>query len=384
MKNIVFKIFPIIATIIVLAGCSGSGDEPGQPSPRAVLVYMVANNSLGSAHYDTADLNEMVIAARQGDFGDSRLFIYHHARNAAPVLKEIGPDGSESVLVTYDTTSSSVSSDRMSRVIDDFKSAANASHYGLILWSHGSGWIENGMESPGRTCMPSSGTASPLSFGDDGGRYMNVTTLARTLRGKGFDYIYFDCCYMAGVEVAYELRDCTRHIVASATELPARGMPYDETLRHLLKADADLVAAARTTFDSYNALSGQSRTCTISVIDTGALDELAQATRAVYAANNITSGDFNPQPFMTSACYIFDFGQYADDLSSSYPELKAAFDTALDKTVLYCAATPAVWGVLPLAHHSGLSTYLPDFSDTNRFNYDNLQWASDVASALDR
>lgn len=384
MKNIILKILPIIAAIVVFTGCSSSGDEPEQPSPRAVLVYMVANNSLGSAHYDTADLNEMIIAARHGDFGDSRLFVYHHARNADPVLKEINNDGSERVLITYDTSASSVSSDRMSCVINDFRRASPASHYGLILWSHGSGWIENGIETPEKTYFPASGTVSPLSFGDDGGRYMNVTTLARTLRGKGFDYIYFDCCYMAGVEVAYELRDCTRRIVASATELPARGMPYDETLRHLLKADADLVAAARTTFDSYNTLSGQSRTCTISVIDTGVLDELAEATRAIYTANNITSDGFNPQPFMTSSCYIFDFGQYADDLASSYPELKAAFDSALDKTVLYRAATPAVWGVLPLAHHSGLSTYLPDFSDTNRFSYDNLQWAADVASALDR
>lgn len=383
MKNLILKILFLTIPVMIFTGCSGDDDSPAPECPRAVLVYMVANNSLGAAHYDTDDLNEMAIAAKQGDFGASRLFVYHHARNSAPVLKEITAYG-ERIVATYDKSASSVSSARMSRVIDDFRRYAPASRYGIILWSHGSGWIENGMEQPVRSNARSEGEASPLSFGDDGGRYMNVTTLAATLRSKGFDYIYFDCCYMAGVEVAYELRDCADRIVGSSTELPASGMPYDETLRYLLKADADLAGAARTTFDFYNAMSGQNRTCTISVIDTSGLDALADATRAVYEANNVTSAGFAPQQFMTYKCYLFDFGQYVGDLASQHPELKAAFDNALGNVIVYKAATPRIWNVLPLTHHSGLSTGIPEFSETDGYNYGNLQWATDVASALRR
>lgn len=383
MKNLIFKILFLTIPVLIFTGCSGHGDDPEPECPRAVLVYMVANNSLGTAHYDSADLNEMAIAARQGDFGDSRLFVYHHARNSAPVLKEITTSG-ERTLITYDTSASSVSSARMSRVIDDFARIAPASRRGIILWSHGSGWIENGIEQPRATEASVKAGTAPLSFGDDGGRYMNVTTLATTLRGKGFDYIYFDCCYMAGVEVVYELRDCADRIVASSTELPASGMPYDETLRHLLKADADLVGAARTTFDFYNSLSGQDRTCSISVIDTAGLDELAEATKTIYETNNVTTEGFAPQQFMTYKCYLFDFGQYAHDLASQYPGLKARFDNALDKVIAYKASTPRIWNVLPLTCHSGLSTRIPGYSEDDRYNYDNLQWAADVASALRR
>lgn len=383
MKILILKILFLVVPVMMLTGCSDHEDGPAPECPRAVLVYMAANNSLGAAHYDTDDLNEMAIAARQGDFGHSRLFVYHHARNAAPVLKEITAYG-ERIVATYDKSASSVSSARMSRVIDDFRRYAPASRYGIILWSHGSGWIENGMEQSARPNARSEGEMIPLSFGDDGGRYMNVTTLATTLRGKGFDYIYFDCCYMAGVEVAYELRDCASRIVASSTELPASGMPYDETLRYLLKADADLAGAARATFDFYNAMSGQNRTCTISVIDTAGLEALAEATRAVYEANNVTSDGFAPQQFMTYKCYLFDFGQYVGDLASQHPGLKAGFDNALDNTVIFKASTPRIWNVLPLTHHSGLSTRIPDYSDDDSYNYDNLQWASDVASALSR
>lgn len=87
---------------------------------------------------------------------------------------------------------------------------------------------------------------------------------------------------------------------------------------------------------------------------------------------------------MTSSCYIFDFGQYVDDLAAPFPALKADFDNALDAAVVYKASTPRLWNTLQLTHHSGLSTYLPGYSTTARYNYDNLQWAADVASALER
>lgn len=374
IKNIILFLLVAAAT----TSCSDNDSNPAAPAPRAVLVYMIANNSLGAAQYDISDLNEMATAARQGDLADSRLFVYHHGHDSSPVLKEITADG-ERVVKSYNTDISSVSSARMNQVINDFTNAADADKTGLILWSHGSGWIENGIVE-----TPPGLAVKPLSFGDDSGRYMNVTTLRSVLEGKGFDYIYFDCCYMAGVEVVYELRDCAGYIVASATELPANGMPYNETLKYLMKRDADLTGAARTTFSHYNAMSGSGRTCTISVIDTEALDRLADATRAIYEYNNTPTTDFFPQHFMTSSCYLFDFGQYADDLAEASPQLKEEFDDALGKAVIYKASTPMLWNKLQLTHHSGLSTYLPDYSVSNRFNYGNLQWAADVASALQR
>lgn len=73
-------LLPLIA--VALAACGfdeeeelpGPGPERPKPSEtvgRAVLVYMVANNSLGSSYlddgergFDTADLREMQLAAR--------------------------------------------------------------------------------------------------------------------------------------------------------------------------------------------------------------------------------------------------------------------------------------------------------------------------------
>lgn len=385
MKVDIFKLFFTIIPFLYFSSCSNDDPAPTPESPRAVLVYMVANNSLGNAQFDFDDLAEMAKAARQGDFGDARLIVYHHAYNANPVLKEITSNG-EIILRSYDILESSVSSARMNRVINDFFNEAPATRHGIILWSHGTGWIENGIveSTQNATSSTSDDSISTLSFGDDGGKYMNVTALARTLSDKNFDYIYFDCCYMAGVEVAYELRNCAETIVGSVTELPAAGMPYDKTLKYLLLPEADLISAANTTFSTYNAMTGMSRTCTMSVIKTKYLEELADATRNIYAANNITAEDFRPQYFMTSACYLFDFGQYVNNLAAQMPDLADNFNKALDNVIIYKASTPKLWDRLTITHHSGLSTYLPEFAKTNRYNYDNLQWAKDVASALQR
>lgn len=56
----------------------------------------------------------------------------------------------------------------------------------------------------------------------------DVSTLARVITGAGIkmEYILFDDCYMSSVEVAYELKEATRFLIASTSEMMAYGMPY--------------------------------------------------------------------------------------------------------------------------------------------------------------
>ncbi len=361
------------------------GDEPTpdpkpKQAPRTVLVYMVANNSLSG--FDSYDLEEMEVAAKAGDLGSSRLMVYHHARNAMPQLKEVTAEGIV-VLKDYDKDDYSTSSRRMLQVISDMKSLAPADNYGIVLWSHGSGWLQDGIdESGGLNPLSESGEVKPLSFGQDGSKWMNVTTLASTLEGAGFDYVYFDCCYMSGIEVMYQMRRVAPLIVASATELPAKGMPYNLNLRHLMPAKADVVAAASTTFDAYDALSGEARTCTMSVINTAALDKLAGLTARIYSAKIPPADDFEPQPFMLKNCYLFDFEQYVEAKCSD-KELLAEWKKALAETVVYENNTPRLWNVLDIEHHCGLSTnILSEPGDADFKNYRQLDWWTDVASSL--
>lgn len=379
-----------------LAGCDSDSPElipvvdPSSQTPeevdRAVFVYLLSDNSLGRDDFDRGNLADMIEAAKAGRLGNNRLIVYHDDYYAdCPVLKEVTPLGLK-ILKYYDNSEASVSPGRMEQAIADFKSYAPARRYGLVLWSHASGWLQTGI------AEPQTG-ATPLSFGDDKGKQMNVTTLARILDGKGFDYIYFDCCHMASVESLYELRDVTHKFVGSCAELPAAGMPYYETLPSLMPYDADLEGAAAATFATYDAMEGMARTLTISVINADGLEYLAQATKAIYSLHPQLPDNYTGQPFERPKyggvpCYMYDLEHYVTALYSASPnsEMRRAYAEwllALDECVTYQAATPWVFNTIKIDSHCGLSTYiLRSETDAATHGYRQLSWYTDVASAL--
>lgn len=370
-------IIPALLTAIVTTSCDDDIQE-STTAPRTVLVYMIADNSLGSYGYDSADIVEMEAAASKGALGKSRLLVYHDPAGASPRLLEISEKGS-CVLREYPDSPLSVTSERMNEVFSDMIVIAPAERYGLILWSHANGWLQDGMEAPQG--------ASVLSFGSDHGNTMNITTLAETVESKGFDYIYFDCCHMASVEVAYQLRHATSLIAGSVAELPAEGMPYDITLSYLMMPEADLASACKATFNYYDTKPdniGGDRTCTISLISTEPLDALAETTAAIMRSTTGLPDGFRPQQFMRNNCYLFDFGQYIEALAESVPdELADEWQRQMNRTIVYKAATPRIFNIITINCHSGLSTnILTSTNDADRGNYRQLNWYTNVISSL--
>lgn len=387
----------MLVAMLALAAC-GRRDEPQPANPevgRAVLVYMVANNNLGSskvddssiAGFDNADIREMEQAARAGAFGKNRLLIYHHPYGGVPELKEVTSGGLK-VICSYDTQENSCTSARMNRVIADFHRLAPSRKSGIIFWSHGTGWLQTGLkETP---------SVSAKWFGLDGSTKMNITTLASVLDKKGFDYIYFDCCHMTTVEVAYELRNAAEKIVGSVSELPSLGMPYHITLPFLMADEADLEGAANATFSHYNALTGEDRTCTMSVIRTDRLPALAAAIKALYGVHPTLPRDYAPQKFIKYECYYYDLEHYLRALASESPQAAALLPAALSalrEAVTYKGATPYLWQgyydywgrlcEVKIDAHCGLSTFILQYaSDAPTRGYNELSWYTDVASSL--
>lgn len=386
------------AVALSLASC---GDEPPQPQPepepeppgRTVLVYQVANNNLGQpgTTYDRLDIEEMLEASGAGDIpAGSHLLVYNAGYRSDPVLMEVTSGGLDTIL-TYDRSMPSVDSRRMLAVLADMETLRPNPQYGLVLWSHGTGWVQDGMADV-------LDDSRRRSFGNDAGKTMNVTTLAATLeRGPELAWIYFDCCFMASVETLYEMRRTAPLIVASPTELRVEGMPYHLNVKHFFAdGNADLLAAARSTFEYYDlGFTGSGRTCTMTVADTRFLDALARTTAAIYAASPVAVTDgYEPQRYenLRQSCKYFDFADYVRDLcvdAAGNPRfegaaaLMAEFDEAFARVVLYAAATPKLWNAVPLQRATGLSTYILNKpSDADTKNYSTLSWYADVASKL--
>ncbi len=389
------KIFLLLIPAAILLTACDSNDSPtpapNEPAPRTVLVYMIANNSLGysSSHYDLNDISEMLEAAAAGALGNSRLIVFRHAyTNANPQLIEITDKG-QKVLKEYTPTPSSASEEVMNQVIADTKKYAPATRYGIILWSHASGWLNTGIDTP---------EAAPLSFGYDGkeSSTMSITSLANVLDGKGFDFIYFDCCFMASVEVAYELRNAAIWMVGSAAELPANGTPYHLVLPYLMPEKADCAGAAGVTMDYY---AGQydpwadvhsnpdAFGATFSAIYLPSMEQLAHAVKAVYnrqypVTDRLLVQQFGPQTNRNDFVDLKDFIEHMEGITEAEKE---AVEQALESAVPYNGATEGIHmsNSFTVNHHCGLTTFMPTSAAAfSRKNYNRLEWYRDAASFL--
>lgn len=364
--------------LVILASCKG--DEPSIPpvdESRTVLVYMVADNNLSSHGVD--DIAEMTLAAQAGDLGDGRLLVYCDTYGSSPRLFEIKPDGTQYTIKDYNDDEYSVSASRMSQVIADAKTYSPSTAYGLILWGHGTGWLQDGIAEP---------ELDAYSYGGERNRHwMNVTTMARVLDGEQFDWVWFDCCYMMSVEALYELRNVADYFVGSVTELPSEGMPYDKTLKWLMPYDSSLLSAAEETFDHFDAQLGEDRTCTMSVVKSAGLDNVAVKTAELYAAfgGKLPHVTGVQRYMLESKCYHYDLAHYVSMLAhcGQVPQYSDASYAALRRAIAECVifdrATPFIWDILPVTTHSGLSTFIVESrEDAAVKNYSQLQWWHDV------
>lgn len=379
-----------VAVILLLSSC-GSKDEPDDPvNPggvsRTVLVYMAANNSLGSEKVtdsatgitrslDGWDIYEMEQAVTdKNSLNGGRLLVFQAPYRGTQRLIEITPKGSKE-LKTYSSTQSSVSAERMSEVLSDVKFIAKADDYGLVFWSHGSGWIEENS---------SRAAARPRSWGEDNSNKMKITTLANVIRNSGMNpsFIYFDACFMGCVEIIYQLRDLTKEIVASGTELQIFGMNYTRNIPVFFAKDRTLETAARNTFDSYqkkDQVGVNYSDCTISYYRTEAMEEFAKATRAIMETGATAPDDYVAIRYGSRSFMVYDMPDYIRSMNAP-AELIDAWDKAYAKLVPYSAHT-AKYGNIDTSRYGGMGTYpVESISDAHERGYSNYEWWTDVVS----
>lgn len=393
-------------TLFILPSCGDDEDapkpvEPPSTAPRTVLVYMVADNTLGTNWgCDQTDIDEMLEGVKGGALRGGRLLVYHNRPKTAsgnpPQMLEITEQGLK-VLKTYpdDAKVYSVDPERISDVMDDMKALAPAEDYGLVLWSHANGWLGGTYENDDRY----------RAFGDDRGYHITVQTLAKTLSAEHFSFIYFDCCLMGNVETIYELRHVADMIVAPPTELSIDGMPYDRNVPLMfdlaMSVEDAAVAMAENTYKYYEAdENGMDDGCQIAVYRTSELEGFASVTRPIYE----TVTEYNQlatqvqrynKPYDVG--YVFDMDNLmelytttthpkTDDPASEaeyekYRALLEAWRVQWRKVVVYGAATRNGIGGLYLDRYCGLGTFAIDQpSDIAWRGYNTLQWWEDAVS----
>ena len=153
------------------------------------------------------------------------------------------------------------------------------------MWSHASGWTPSNfsgdMYSETPTKRKSFGVDNGKNTTNNNGNQMNIDDMASVLQGNAFDFIFFDACVMQTIEVAYELRDAAKWLIASPAEIPASGANYETMTRAMFLKD-DYVNQMLTVYkQEYSNAYG----IVVSAVNTEALDDYAAYMKSVVAAH---------------------------------------------------------------------------------------------------
>ena len=243
-----------------------------------IMVYMAGDNNLSAAGDrdlvemrrvgSTDDVNVIVEFDNAGNHGTRRIHVKKNG--VAETVEHLGEtdSGSPEVLVNF------------------IKWAAEnypARRYALVLWNHGGGWAptevdriarsvnsraynereiaERSSSALGRAFFRStlqkvfeleSPSERAICSDDGSGHSLDTLELHRVIAqgvgmiGQPFDLLGMDACLMSNLEVAYQLREHVRYIVASEELEPANGWPYERILARFVgdpgMATADIAA----------------------------------------------------------------------------------------------------------------------------------------------
>ena len=292
VNGICRRVYDIVAAMVFIAAtcsffaCSDDDAIPSPPPPyaesRTVMVYMVAENSLnGNA---TADVGEMLLGMNNDTlYAGDKLVIYLDDVKLPRIyvidkttkkilLSELEP------VWKYDEDVNSSSATQLAAFIDFATTHYPADSYGLVMWSHASGWIPSTYNGDKSLSMRKSfGVDNGRNNTNNSGNQMEISDMANALDGYAFDFIFFDACLMQNIEVAYELRHSAKHIIASPAEIPAPGANYKTLMKVMFRKD-DYVSQMLSAYElEYRKTYG----LVISSVDTSELDDFAEYMKGI-------------------------------------------------------------------------------------------------------
>lgn len=365
---------------LLLPGCSEERSSDIMPSARrTVLVYLAGDNSLSDEVWEKVDA---LVAGWQNEHDNLLVYQDTHGERGTPSLMRVVYEGGSAhteVIKEY-PDANSADPQLFSTVVRDALVGYRAPSYGLLLFSHGTGWLPAGSYSNPRHYNNTK--AGLRSIMDDAGREMEIADFAAAIPDGQFDFIVLEACLMGGVEVAAELRGKADYLVASSAEILSPGFTpvYEQMLDCLFQKDPDLSGFAARYMAYCNSREGAYRSGTISVIDLKRMDELIEFVSPLLQ-KEVETDISSLQCFDRNENKLFfDFGDYMeqvirqDNRVEEVADMEKQLNKLLDQLVVYKASTP-YFVYLPIRRHSGLTIYVeqeiyPGLNDA----YRELSW----------
>jgi hypothetical protein len=325
------------------------------------MVYMAGDNNLSDAgETDLAEMrkigstSEVNIIAQFDNAGNQGTRRFHVQRKGVKEKKWKLPEtdsGDPKVLIKF-----------VKWAVKEFP----AERFALILWNHGGGWEPSELDKIARKAKTRSfsvreaavRSASPLKkllfrtsvakiftagtaqeraiLCDDGSGHSldtlelgNVLLETKNTIGRPLDLLGMDACLMSNLEVAYQVRNFVRYIVASEESEPGDGWPYDLILRTLTtQPDIQPESLATEIVSDYiKSYENSSETVTQSAFDLSRMDEvvkpLDQLAASIIQALPQASNDLWQAQRKTARFYsntLWDLAQFCGELGTATSE----------------------------------------------------------------
>lgn len=414
------KVRIIIASLLTLLFCSCERDGMdltlsvgpfGDETRKVMLLYEAGFNSLGSEIRANIEALKSGYLPEKGRNDDVLLVFSHvtsgwrgYSTETTPSLVRLYSERGEAradTLKVWPVGTSIANAAMVTEVFNWVREEFPAAGYGAVMSSHATGWLPEGYfndpeKYEGRPRSSSVSWNRRLrTFGQE---YFSKGTMLEEIEIKDLataipyklDYILFDACLMATVEVAWELRNVCDYLAVSPCEIPAAGFNYKTLAEHLLKPEVpDLKAVCQDYFAAYE--NDPTYGATITMLDCSRLDALASACRTLfdrYRSGIRTLEGWNVQVYdriMGDKDYyiFFDVKDVLREAGASTGDLDLLQD-ALDEAIVFEAHTPRFISVT-LDRCCGLAMYLPSYPDYRRdiwhgtkfldgFYRDNVSW----------
>jgi len=338
---------------------------------RNILFYIGGDNNLSGSSGTDGEPVQKINRIRTGwQQGNGEMIIFVDNGEGAFMLRVNDTKGADGMF-GLDTLKSygmqnSASKDVLSMAINDFVSGYPADSYGMIFFSHASGWLPDGtLSQPRSLVIDVNGTPREMEYYD----------FAAAIPDKQFDFIILEACLMTDVMSMYDLRNKTDYVLASAAEIVSPGFEYtyQDTVMSLYNTkqsiDITLQEFGQAYFDrvpnvNYNA-------ATLSLIKMSEMDNLAAVTKTALQGISVEEDNlkikidsiqtFDRPLALGGRPYsrFFDFGHAVQNIISD--DQYKAVDTQTGKTVIWKVATktflPNQYG-FEIKRHSGLTTYI--------------------------
>lgn len=363
------KLLLWILTFLCISACTDEyeeNDDTRLPAENTIVMFFPWSNNLKPCFLQ--NINDFKQVIRQHGSENDRYVVCLETTPGEVNITELklSNEGCEEEIIDSYSDPRFTTSDGITQLLDRVYAKFPSKAYSMTVGCHGTGWVPAGSFSTRAIALGAEETPVTRFLGGTAAEYqIEISTFKEGIKNsqmKRMEMILFDNCYMANVEVAYELKEVTKRIIAYPTEVMAYGFPYQTCGKFLING-IDYESICESFYRFY--VNYEKPCGTISTINCNALDSLAKFMKKVNISNDTTfhvdasklqrMDGYDPSVFV-------DFSDYVHNLTDNSKWI-SEFDHLMTVVIPYKRNTPTYYstlgGQIAISKYSGLTTSEP-------------------------